>query len=168
MLDGPVVANNTPLAALWAIGRLDLLESLFGEILIPQEVADEFLAAEAVARQRDLDATPWIKITPIEDRRRVVAYANLDLGEAEVLALSEETNARLLIIDEDKGRRFARRLGFPVIGTLGVLLLAKEQDLLKHVRPVIMELRDAGFYLAPSLIAKVLDLAGEPTRPSTA
>lgn len=41
MPDGPVVANNTPLAALWAIGRLDLLEPLFGEILIPQEVAGE-------------------------------------------------------------------------------------------------------------------------------
>lgn len=161
MPDGPVVANNTPLSALWAIGRLDLLEALFGEILIPHEVASEFLAAEALARQRDLAAAPWIKVTPIRDRRRVVAYANLDLGEAEVLALGEETNARLLVIDEDKGRRFARRLGFPVIGTLGVLLLAKERDLLERVAPAIEELRDVGLYLAPSLVAKVLCLAGE-------
>ncbi len=124
MPDGPVVANNTPLSALWAIQRLGLLESLFGEILIPQEVANEFLAAEAIARRRDLDATPWLKVTPVGERRRVLAYASLDLGEAEVLALAEETNARLLIIDEYRGRRFARRLGFPVIGTLGVLLLA--------------------------------------------
>ena len=47
MPDGPVVANNTPLSALWAIGRLSLAESLFGQILIPQGVANEFLAAEA-------------------------------------------------------------------------------------------------------------------------
>ena len=161
MPDGPVVANNTPLAALWAIGRLDLLESLFGEIAIPQEVANEFLAAEALARRRDLDEAPWIMVTPVSERRRVVAYASLDLGEAEVLALAEELNARLLIIDEDKGRRFARRLGFPVVGTLGVLLLAKEHDLVKRVGPVIDDLRDAGLYLAPSLIAKVLSLANE-------
>lgn len=33
MPDGPVVLNNTPLVALWAIGRLDLLRDLFGEVL---------------------------------------------------------------------------------------------------------------------------------------
>ncbi len=158
---GPVIANNTPLAALWAVQRLDLLESLFGEILIPQEVANEFLAAEAVARRRDLAEAPWIKVAPIGERRRVLAYSSLDLGEAEVLALAEETDARLLIIDEDKGRRFARRLGFPVIGTLGVLLLAKEQSLLERVAPVIEDLRGAGLYLAPTLITKVLHLASE-------
>ena len=96
-----------------------------------------------------------------EDRRRVVAYVNLDLGEAEVLALGEETNARLLIIDEDKGRRFARRLGFSVIGTLGLLMLAKENGFVERVGPVIEELQSAGLYLAPNLIAKVLSLAGE-------
>ena len=161
MPDGPVVANNTPLAALWAIGRLGLLAELFGEILIPREVANEFLAAEAVARQRELDSAPWIRVTPVRDPRRALAYANLDAGEAEVLALGEETDARLLIIDEDKGRRFARRLGFPVIGTLGVLLLAKEQELVERVEPVIDELREAGLYLAPGLVSRVLELAGE-------
>ncbi len=158
---GPVIANNTPLSALWAIQRLDLLESLFGEILIPQEISNEFLAAEALARRRDLVEAPWIKVTPVQERRRVLAYASLDLGEAEVLALAEETNARLLIIDEEKGRRFARRLGFPVIGTLGVLLLAKENDLIQRVGPVIEELQGVGLYLAPSLISKVLELANE-------
>ena len=161
MPDGPVVANNTPLSALWAIGRLDLLESLFGEILIPNEVANEFLAAEALVRQRDLDAAPWIKVRVVSDRRRVLAYTSLDRGEAEVLALGEETIARLLIIDEEKGRRFARRLGFSVIGTLGVLLLAKEHGHLERVSPLIEDLRDVGLYLAPSLIAKVLSLASE-------
>jgi hypothetical protein len=38
MPDGPVVLNNTPLVALWTIGRLDLLRDLFGEVLIPQAV----------------------------------------------------------------------------------------------------------------------------------
>ena len=52
------------------IQRLDLLESLFGEGLIPQEVANEFAAAEALVRRRDLDAAPWLKVTPIGERRR--------------------------------------------------------------------------------------------------
>jgi predicted nucleic acid-binding protein len=53
MPDGPVVLNNTPLVALWTIGRLDLLRDLFGEILIPQAVEAEFLAMTgACARGR--------------------------------------------------------------------------------------------------------------------
>lgn len=50
---GPVIANNTPLVALWAIGRLDLLRSLFGEILIPEAVREEFLAVERRRRGAD-------------------------------------------------------------------------------------------------------------------
>ena len=161
MADGPVVANNTPLAALWAIGRLDLLQDLFGKILIPQEVANEFLAVDQFARKKDLDTAPWIQVDQVRDRRRVVAYANLDLGEAEVLALGEEKCARLLVLDEVKGRRFARRMGVPIIGTLGVVLLAKEEGLLESVAPVIEQLQDAGFYLAPDLVSRALELADE-------
>jgi predicted nucleic acid-binding protein len=46
MPGGPVVLNNTPLTALWAIGRLDLLRDPFGEVLIPEAVRAEFLARE--------------------------------------------------------------------------------------------------------------------------
>ena len=114
-----------------------------------------------MVRQGDLDAAPWIQVTSVVDRRRIVAYANLDLGEAEVLALGEETDARLLIIDEEKGRRFAQRLGFSVIGTLGVLLLAKDEGHLDQVGPVVEAVQGVGLYLKPSLVAKVLELAGE-------
>jgi len=43
MPDGPVVLNNTPLVALWAVDRLDLLRDLFGEVLIPRAaLSDSF------------------------------------------------------------------------------------------------------------------------------
>lgn len=161
MPDRPVIANNTPLASLWAIRRLPLLQALFGHVVIPQEVADEFLATDTIPRQRELTETPWLEVRSIANPRRILAYGNLDLGEAAVLALAEETDARLLIIDEDKGRRFARRLDFSVIGTLGLFLLGKEQGHLEAVGPEIQKLRNAGFYLGKSLVSKVLTLAGE-------
>jgi predicted nucleic acid-binding protein len=58
MPDGPVVLNNTPLVALWAIGRLDLLRDLFGEILVPQAVESEFLAQEPAGRRRSQGIRP--------------------------------------------------------------------------------------------------------------
>jgi predicted nucleic acid-binding protein len=43
--DQPVVCNTGPLLGLSRVDRLDLLGSLFPEVIIPQEVMAELLAA---------------------------------------------------------------------------------------------------------------------------
>ena len=161
MPDGPVVANNTPLVALWVLGRLDLLRELYGEVLIPAAVYHEFVATEQALRQSALDRAPWIKVVLLANTQRVRVYVGLDQGEAEVLTCAEERGAGLVIIDERKGRRYANRLGIPLTGTLGVLLLAKERGLVTLLAPLLGELRSAGLYLDPSLVDRVLMLAGE-------
>jgi len=143
------------------LGRLNLLRELFGEVLIPQAVCDEFLATEQALRQAALGNAPWIRPVPLENPQRARVYIGLDQGEAEVLALAEERAARLVIIDELKGRRYAQRLELPLTGTLGLLLLAKEKGLVADLAPLLAELQDAGLYLSPDLIAQVLQLAGE-------
>ena len=85
----------------------------------------------------------------------------LDQGEAEVLALAEERDARLVIIDERKGRNYARHMGIPLTGTLGVLLLAKEQGLIEAMTPLLTALQTAGLHLDKALIQQVLKLANE-------
>ena len=123
MQERPVIVNNTPLVALWTLNRLSLFKDLYTEVWIPQAVEDEFLETEPIARQTSLDNAAWIKTLPLNHPQRVLAYSGLDHGEAAVLALAEEHNARLVIIDERKARRYAQRLGFPITGTIGVLLL---------------------------------------------
>ena len=68
---------------------------------------------------------------------------------------------QLVIMDERKGRRYARRLALSLTGTLGVLLLAKEQGLITAVAPLLEQLLDEGLYFAPSLIEQTLLLAQE-------
>lgn len=157
----PVILNNTPLVALWAINQLDLLRRLFGVVLIPTAVEAEFLATETTARQIALAQTPWIQTVAPSNPRYALAYTGLDRGEAEVLALAVEHVARLVIIDERKGRQYAHRLDLPLTGTMGVLLLAKENGLVTTIAPLIDQLQDAGLYLAPDLIQKTLTLAQE-------
>ncbi len=158
---GPVIVNNTPLVALWVLGRLNLLRELYDEVLIPQAVYDEFVATERAVRQAALENAPWIRPVSLANPQRALVYIGLDLGEAEVLALAEERAARLVIIDELKGRRYAQRLEMPLTGTLGLLLLAKERGLVADLAPLLVELQEAGLYLGAALINRALRLAGE-------
>ncbi len=86
--------NNTPLVALWSLGHLTLLRDLYGEVLIPQAVYEEFLATERAIRQAALSEAPWIKTTLLTDPQQALVYVGLDRGEAEVLALANERAAR--------------------------------------------------------------------------
>lgn len=160
MQEKPVIVNNTPLVALWSLDQLSLLRELYTEIWIPPAVRTEFLESEPIVRQASLDNAPWIKTVRLTHSQRAV-YAGLHNGEASVLALAEEYNARLVIIDELKARRYAQQIGLQVTGTIGVLLLAKERGLIDAIKPPIMELRTRGLYLSSVLIDKALQLAGE-------
>ena len=119
------------------------------------------MATEAITRHKSLNNAPWIKVTSLSNPQHSLAYAGLDQGEAEVLALAEEYHARLVIIDENRGRRYAQRLKLPLTGTIGVLLLAKEQKLIPALAPLLAQLKDAGLYLSPLLVTKTLQMANE-------
>lgn len=160
--DGPVVVDSTPVIALALVGRLDLLRLLYQEVVIPAAVREEVLHD---GRRRigavELESAEWIRTTTLEDARRADLLSDLDRGEAEVLALAQELDARLVIIDERLGRRHARRLGFTLTGTLGVLLRAKAAGGLPAVRPVIERIRAGGIWLKDGLVDRALEIAGE-------
>ena len=161
MRAGPVVVNSTPLVALWAIKRLDLLREIFGEVLIPQAVHDEFLAAETGQRAAALATAAWIKPVALAFPGRALDFTGLDRGEAEVIALADERQASLVVIDERRGRRHAIRLGLPVTGTIGLLLLGKEEGLLDEIGPLLTHFQTIGLYLHRDLIRQALVAAGE-------
>jgi predicted nucleic acid-binding protein len=157
----PVVVNSTPLVAFWSIGRLDVLRGLFREIMIPPAVRDEFLSTEKETRRKTLHDESWIRVVALENQNRAAVYAGLDEGEAQVLVLAEEQNASLVLIDERKARRYAERLKLPLSGTLGVLLLAKEEGIIPSISPLLKAIQEAGLYLHEELVQQVLKMAGE-------
>lgn len=161
MRDAPVIANNTPLVGLWVLNRLELLHELFDTVVIPDAVRAEFLATETASRQTALETAPWIVTESLADARHALVYVGLDQGESQVIALAVEQMARLVLMDERKGRRYAQRLGIPTTGTVGVLLLAKEKKLIVSIKPLLAQLQDAGLYLGPALVQQALKLAGE-------
>jgi predicted nucleic acid-binding protein len=159
-----VVSNSSPLILYAAIGRFDLLHRLFNEVMIPSAVHDEVVRAGASRPgASELLAADWIKVGSAGDSpSRLMLEAVLGRGEAEALALALELGptTRLLIDDRD-GRREARRLGIHVVGSGGVLVLAKLEALLPRVRPVLDELRSVGLRLNDAAYREVMRAADE-------
>ena len=158
------VSNTTPLIGLAAIQRFDLLQHIFGEIHIAQAVYDEAVVAgrEVGGAKHEVSAATWIKTIHIEDRSAVKALLNeLDLGEAETIVLAREPGADWVLMDEKKGRRKLTQLGLQKIGTVGILLKAKQVGLLSAIRPELEKLHRRGFSLSQSVIDAVLQQAKE-------
>jgi predicted nucleic acid-binding protein len=160
--DRPVVVDTTPIIALSLAGRLDLLQTLYRQVVIPPAVRSELEAGgERRPGAAELAAASWIETVGLEDPGRAELLADLNRGEAEVIALAQERRARLVIIDERLGRLHAQRLGLPVTGTLGLVLRAKADGLVPAVRPIVETLQEGGIYLGARLVEEALRLAGE-------
>ena len=86
----------------------------------------------------------------------------LDIGEAEAIALAVEIQADQVLIDERRGRLVATRLNLRCIGILGILVEAKIQGLIAEVQPLLDALvNEAGFWVAEPLYNSILRLVGE-------
>jgi hypothetical protein len=105
----------------------------------------------------------WIETRAVSNKPLVSSLLlELDPGEAEAIALSMETSANLLLIDERHGRKIAARFGVPVLGLLGVLIQAKREGFIKEAKPILDALISiAGFWISAPLYARVLETAGE-------
>jgi len=159
-----VVSDTTPLIGLSSIGRLELLRELFEEVYIPQAVFNETVThgREESRAKREVAGSDWIHIVEVKDRLAVnVLLDEMDLGEVETIVLASEMDADWVLMDEKKGRRKLSQLNIPKIGTLGILLKAKQLELIPLLRPEIEELQKSGFSISPSIVEAVLDMAGE-------
>jgi predicted nucleic acid-binding protein len=151
-----VVSNASPLIALGAIGRLELLPQLFGEIFLPEAV---LLEVQSV----DLRQARWVlprKLT--NDFLLRALEGELDRGESAAIAMAVELKADLLLMDEHRGRQAASRMGLTVLGVLGVLTEAKRRGFVEKVGSLLNDLQTkAGFRVSSALAERVLQEAGE-------
>jgi predicted nucleic acid-binding protein len=151
-----VVSNTTPLISLLKLSRLNLLKELYGTIIIPNAVFQEIEAGKDKEYYRDLLKIDWIHIIEIQDRQAVKYFLDLDAGEAEAIVLATELNADLIILDEKLGRHYAKHADLTITGTIGILIKAKKQGLIKTLRPLLIELTQKNVWLNNLLIQEIL------------
>jgi uncharacterized protein len=158
-----VICNATPLINFATLDRLDILFSLFGEVVIPNAVYRETTDARFPNSRPVLEAVGagrlLVRTVPDSDTS---LYAALDDGEREVILLAGRTERPRVLLDEGEARKIARSLGLPVTGSLGILLLAKERDIVPRVQPLLDDMIErARYWVARPLYDRILQQAGE-------
>lgn len=157
-----VIVNTSPLFYLHRLGCLNILEKLYGEIVIPGAVVDELNEGKKVGEDvPEITNYKWIKVKDVTIPAFIKIISDLGQGEAEVLALACEEKKPLVIIDDEIARKIAKLQGIKLTGTAGVLLKAKTNNYIPEIKPVLEKLREVGFYLSDRVIAEVLKISGE-------
>lgn len=158
-----VVVNTTPLIALSHVGQLSLLKKLYGEISIPEAVYGEVsVKTESVCKKAVDSSLDWIRVEKIKNQMAKDMYKTQPHdGEVEVMILSKEIMADVVIIDDANAKKYAKYLKLPVTGTLGVLMRAKQEGYIDKLEPVLRQMVEKGIYLSQELIEFCLKQAEE-------
>jgi predicted nucleic acid-binding protein len=153
-----VIADTTPLITLAATGAIYLLPVVFGEVHIPEQVWGEYEKFRPQMTLPDLAQASWLKWHQITI---APPFSPLDEGEAAALTLAQALRAKVVLMDERKGRKAAAAVQLPIMGTLGFLLRAKRDGHITAIKPIIDQFTRLDRYYSPHLIAQTLQAAGE-------
>jgi uncharacterized protein len=151
-----VVSDTSCISNLLTIREPDLLRKLFGDIIVPP-------AVEMELRRFHGEIPSMFVVRPASNRTLLERLSSeLHRGEAEAICLAIELKAERLLIDEKVGREVAKREGVAIIGMVGVLIAAKEKQLIPAVAPLLDQLQhEAGFRLSAAVRKAALEAVGE-------
>lgn len=158
-----VVSDTTPLISLLKINRLELLERLFGDVMIPTALFDELTVDKRFRTEADqIRQKSFIVVKPVNNQESASVLkraTGLDQGESEAIVLTDELEADLLLMDEAKGRSVSAQMGLKIMGTIGILMAAYEKDELTsdEVRACINGLQRAGRHIGQRHYQMLLD-----------
>ena len=155
-----VVSNTTPIISLASIQRLDILEKLFGKIIVAEAVYNEIKAKQHYG-YHEIDSG-FIEVRRIQGLLyKDFLLRELDLGETETILLAKELGADYVMIDENLGYKIANNSGLTAIRTLSILLRAKEKGFIGQIKPLLDEMIQKGRWYSATVYHSLLKGAGE-------
>lgn len=155
-----IVADSSALIALATCDGLDLLLKVYDDIKVPEAVYAEIVAPEK-PQSDSLGLFLSGRIVKVDTAHWVLTAGGLGRGEIEAMALYKQLSADALLIDDHRARVIAEHNQINCIGTLGLLLVAKQNGKIDQVGPYIQKLRHSAIHYGDVLLNRVLELAGE-------
>ena len=153
-----VVADTGALISLGLVGQLDQIANVFGEVYIANAVWKEIQDYT----NPDFDSV----LSQLESRVISIQSKNylsviMDYGESESVILYEELKADYLLIDDSKARKIAESLDVNCIGSIGLLIRAKQKGLISELKPIFEEWLENERYFSMTLLNSILKQIGE-------
>lgn len=158
-----VVSDTTPLISLMKASRLDVLQKMFGEILIPEAVFEELTTNESFQEETEqIRNCAFIRRVSVDEQKSVAILrraTGLDQGESEAIIYADDHQADFLLMDEAAGRKVAKAMGLRIMGTVGVLVNAFEDGILsaEDVEDAFEALRNANRRISEELIQNAME-----------
>ena len=160
-----VIADAGPLIALSRIGKLDLLQQLFQQIIITTTVRDEILENDHSKGKIEVTKAinaGWLKVQSVKMMDWRTINTGVDAGEASAIYLAlQMPDTTLLIIDDQAGRAEAKYQKITITGTAAVIGMAKIQGYILSAGDVLHNLRETGYYIGDAIVELVLRDIGE-------
>ena len=146
-----VVADTSSLNYLLLMERIELLQSLYGEVILPHAVREEMSAsgASAVVRSWAAHLPGWVNVMSVVHIDQTLPE-RLGAGEREAISLALELSADVVLMDDQPGRNAAEDRGLFVSGTLSVLLQASRLSLVDF-EAALVELKRLGFRMSEAV-----------------
>ena len=158
-----LVCDTTIPLYLGRIGQIDLLPALFAPVHVPEQVCLE-LDMGRVLRPDTINprSLVWVELVSVSQALIDSLPPNrLGIGERAVIAYAQAHRGFVAGMDDLRARQLAEAIGLKVIGTLGILLRAKQAGLISTLQPLIDDITAQGFHLSPGLHRDALGFAGE-------
>jgi len=156
------VINASPIILLAKAEIIGFLPDLCDELIIPVGVIGE------VQNIHVPDAgKKWLETEGKKFIREGVAIHNAlagwggGAGETEVISWALQNPGFIAILDDRRARALAAKNNIPVLGSLRVIVIAKDRGLIAAAKPALERLRGAGAYVTDELIDRSIALAGE-------
>ena len=147
-----VIADTSCFILLDKIDSLSLLQAVYQSVYTTPQIANEFGKA----------LPSWVIIETVAEQGILKELEReLDAGEASALALSEQFDDVVVVLDDWMARRVAEKMGISYTGTFGVMAKAKRMGIISSVKPLLEKVRHTNFRFSEQLFEATLIAAGE-------
>ena len=150
------VLHASPLIALCRINLDQLFSELADQVIVPTAVVAEIDQGPPNDAARLFLATGRLSVLATPNPPSHLATWDLGAGETAVLAYCLANPGWTAVLDDRAARRFASVYQVTIIGTLGIILLARRRGLVSSAGTVIRRLQQSGFRIDDRIVREAL------------
>lgn len=155
------VADSTILIHLAKIGKINLLKSIFDNIVIEDEVYKEIIKKEQAHGEISLiKSLIDEKFIAVKQAGKQIEIQGLHEGEKKSIFLCKELQIENILIDEEEGFKIATMFGLTPIRTTTILIILLDKKLirLQEYESLIKRLSESGYFLNASTYDRLLQI----------